>query len=119
MSHMDPKRMHSSNWYKAITLAERIRSLHAIDRKTVGSTMDPGLAVRRMGRWRSQQPFDVDSWFSRRVALDEINEDEFLHLLGEPAESVQKRFFATPPWLVELENAFATLPSSKPLPVQA
>ena len=107
---------HSSNWYQAITLAERITSLHAIDRATTGVGVDSDLSMRRMAQWRSQPPFTVNSRFNQRVALDEISEDEFLHLLGEPAESVQKRFFARPPWLEELDRAFSTLPSSKPLP---
>jgi len=117
---MDPKRTHSSNWYQAITLSERITSLHAIDgAKATAMSVDSDLAMRRMNQWRSQKPFTTDSRFSQRVALDGISEAEFLHFLGEPAESVRKRFFAPPSWLVALLNAFSTIPPANALPFPA
>src|SRR5262245_58861634 len=93
----DPKRIHSANWYRAITLRERITSLRAIDgAAATGMGVDSDLALRRMNQWRSQQPFTMDSRFSQRIALDGIGEGEFLHLLGESAESLQKRFLGPP-----------------------
>jgi type 2 lantibiotic biosynthesis protein LanM len=109
---MGEKGIHSSNWYHAITLAERITSLRALDGGSDGAAVDFDLAKRRISQWRSQQPFTMDARFSQRVALDEITEDEFLHLLGEPAESIQKRFSAPPRWLEEFESAFSTFPAS-------
>src|SRR5689334_6332346 len=106
---MDQKGIHSSNWYQAITLAERITSLHAIDdASAAGFGGNSDLATRRMNEWRAQPPFAVHSRFSQRLALDEISEGEFLRLLGEPAESVQNRFSLPPRWLEELAIAFST-----------
>jgi len=65
-----------------------------------------------MGRWRSQPPFATDSYFAQRLALDGVTEDELLHLLGEPAESLRDRFPAPPAWLVALDEAFTPSASS-------
>src|SRR5262245_27880889 len=70
-----------------------------------------------MSEWRSQQPFAAESRFSQRVAHDGVCEDEFLQILGEPAESLQKRLFAAPEWLEELVSAISTVPSSNLLPL--
>jgi type 2 lantibiotic biosynthesis protein LanM len=118
---MDQKGIHSSSWYQSITLAERIASLHASAQAgtAAGAGVNSALAIRRLGQWRSQPPFTAEARFSQRLAVDRISEDDFLRLLGEPAESVQNRFSAPPSWLEELGSAFSMLYPPKPLPFPA
>jgi len=71
------------------------------------------LAQRRMERWRNQAPFTTDSFFSKRLAIDDINEEEFFSLLGEPIEAIKERFPETPTWLKQLAEAFSTTSDSQ------
>lgn len=114
---MDQKCFQSSSWYHAITLTERIASLHAGQYKTLNVEVDMDLAKRRMQYWRSQAPFTMDSYFAQRLAMDGACEDEFFYLLGEPIEAVRDRFPASPVWLAELAQVFSRPPSSKTIPL--
>ncbi|RCJ19619.1 lanthionine synthetase [Nostoc minutum NIES-26] len=95
----------SATWYKATTLTERIASLHTIqcDRTNINTQ----LQQRQMQRWKSQSPFSNNSYFSQRLAIDGVTEDEFCQLLGEPIEAVQNRYRELPDWLTQLNQAFA------------
>src|SRR5262245_48910445 len=98
-------------WYHAITLTERIASLHTFQRTTPNGAVDAERAERRLQRWRSQAPFITDSYFAQLLAIDGISEDEFHYLLAEPIEAIRDRFPAPPTWLVELAQAFSRSPS--------
>jgi type 2 lantibiotic biosynthesis protein LanM len=107
----------SSAWYQAITLSERIALQHPIkqlhDRK-----IDAEIAERRMQRWKSQPPFSTDFYFTQRLAINGITEEEFLYQLGEPIEAVRDRYPSPPTWLTEIISAFSRPVSSNlpPLP---
>ncbi len=116
---MNQQYFQASDWYGAMTLAERIASLQADPDKMLNVKVNSELAQRRMQRWRKQAPFADDAYFAQRLALDRITEDEFLYLLGEPIEAVHERFGTTPTWLVNLAQAFshpAAFPA-EPLPL--
>ncbi len=102
----------SSDWYRAITLTERIASLLETQRNPLNVGVDADLAERRIRRWRSQAPFTTDSCFTQRLARDGIFEDEFRHLLGESIETIHNRFPIPPFWLAGLAEAFSRPPSS-------
>lgn len=104
-------------WYHAITLIERIASLRVVQSTQLNVEVNAELAERRMQRWRTQLPFPADSYFSQRLAMDGITEDEWLYLLGEPIEAVHNRFPTPPTWLAELTQAFSNPPSSIPIPL--
>lgn len=111
---MNPSYFQSATWYKATTLTERIASLHAMqsDRACAYESIPPDIKIntklqqRRMQRWKSQSPFTNDSYFSQRLAIDSITEDEFFHLLGEPIEAVQNSLGELPDWLTQISEAF-------------
>ncbi|HSE19296.1 MAG TPA: type 2 lanthipeptide synthetase LanM family protein [Pyrinomonadaceae bacterium] len=98
---------HNSAWYQAITLAERIASLSNATCTASESQIDAGLAKRRLERWRSQPPFEDDAHFARRLASDNLTEDLFSVILGEPIEAVRNRIPQLPGWLNELAEAFS------------
>jgi type 2 lantibiotic biosynthesis protein LanM len=104
---MDPAWFTSPSWCHALTLAERIaipsgeRGSHSL------SDEDVELGRQRTQRWRSQPPFDTDSFFAQRLAPDGIDEERLVHILGEPVESLCGRLSGSPAWLLELAEAFA------------
>jgi len=96
----------SASWYAALTLSERVALLRSEKGGPSSSEADGALARRRLRSWRSQTPFDQDSYFERRLTTDGISEEEFRQILGEPAEAVRARHPAPPPWLNEIAEAF-------------
>ncbi|MEA5507518.1 type 2 lanthipeptide synthetase LanM family protein [Halotia wernerae UHCC 0503] len=103
----------SATWYKATTLTERIASLHTIQCEcasadlSVRTNINPQLQQRQMQRWKSQSPFSNNSFFSQRLAIDGVTEDEFGQILGESIEAVQNRCSELPDWLTQINQAFA------------
>jgi len=104
---MDPAWFTTPTWCHALTLAERIASLPG-ERGSL-SLGDAAAEVgrRRLERWRSQPPFDAESYFAQRLAMGGMDEESVLYVLGEPVDSLQRRLSQPPPWLLELVAAFA------------
>ncbi|MCC5669529.1 type 2 lantipeptide synthetase LanM family protein [Nostoc sp. CHAB 5784] len=98
----------ASNWYRAITLTERIASLSVLANQIQNKQINADFAQNRMERWRDQDPFPKESYFAERLAMDGIDDEKFLSLLGEPIEAVQERFPETPTWLKQIAEAFST-----------
>jgi type 2 lantibiotic biosynthesis protein LanM len=100
-----------SNWFRALTLAERTRAAHPL-----AGSADPGeLGRLRLARWKRQSPFDEDGWLARRLALDGLDEEGLARLLGEAAESLRERTGIDLSWAREIEAAYATPSSDAPL----
>ncbi len=101
------------NWYKALTLSERVAL-----RRTGSSPADGAVAsldsaareraARILERWRAQSPFAGDGFFARRLAADGLDEQGLLALLGEPAESLAAAAGAAPEWLADLRSAYGS-----------
>jgi hypothetical protein len=104
---MDPAWFTSSSWCHALTLGERIATLSGERSSHSLSDEDVELGRQRIQRWRSQPPFDADSYFAQRLALDGIDEERLVHILGEPVESLHGHLSVSPAWLLELAQAFA------------
>jgi type 2 lantibiotic biosynthesis protein LanM len=106
---MNRSQFQASTWYHAIPLTERIATLKAASKlqKATSVEINPELAQKRMQRWRSQSPFNEYSRFSQRLKLDNLTEEEFLYILGEPIEAIQDRFSNLPDWLSNLAEAFS------------
>lgn len=104
---MNPAYFQTAAWYHALTLMERIASLHAVPHHTLNNTVNADLARRRLQRWRSQLPFTTDSYFAQRLAMDGITEDKFVYLLGESVEAIHHRLSEPPVWLAKLAGAFS------------
>lgn len=101
---MNRENFQTSDWYRALTLTERIASTKA--KRNSPPEINADLAQRRMERWRNQAPFSTDSFFSKRLTIDGINKEEFFSFLGEPIEAIKERFPEIPSWLTELAQAF-------------
>lgn len=129
MSHQHPistleELFQSADWYQALTLTERLRTLRerrlALPRtcqhEALNVIFDAQRAKRRLERWQSQSPFKKDKkddYFAQRLAMDGMTEEEFLDLLGEPPSVVRDRLSATPLWLTNLAQAFTSPISSE------
>lgn len=113
---MDRSLFTHPDWYKALTLGERSRSLGSSPPgERVG---DADLAERRLERWRGQEPFAGDGFFGRRLALDGLSEDGLRALLAEPAADLAAREPVPPSWLTALADAFThPAPESFPVPI--
>jgi hypothetical protein len=96
----------SALWYGAVTLPERIALLRASSHKTVVVEVDTDLSARRLQSWKSQPPFDKDTYFAQRLSSDEITEEDFRRVLGEPLEALRARSSEVPAWLTEIEKGF-------------
>ncbi len=103
-----------SGWSKALTLRERAAGRRAPGTvETAEDTEDTERAARRLARWQAQNPFGLDGFFRRRLALDGIGVDDLLDLLGESPETIAARVEARPAWLVQLERAWTTEPVAR------
>ncbi|MBF2004359.1 MAG: type 2 lantipeptide synthetase LanM, partial [Chlorogloeopsis fritschii C42_A2020_084] len=108
----------SSAWFYALTLSERIASLRTA-KYIPNAKTNADLAQRRMQRWRdsytgaslTQLPL------THRLAMDGMNEEEFLYLLGEPIEAVKARCPKPPAWLIDLVQAYNRPLSSNSIPL--
>jgi len=94
-------------WYQAVTLIERLALWRAGRGTAPNGEENTLLARRRLENWRVQPPFTTDAHFARRLDLDGMGEEEFIHLLGEPIEAIRDRFHTPPAWLTELIEAFS------------
>src|SRR4051812_7678792 len=102
---MDDHGIDAAGWYNATTLHERLAARRSSP-AAVTAEFDRELAARELQYWKSQEPFDRDSYFAERLALDAIGEEELLALLGEPVAAVRARFTQQPSWLREVAEAF-------------
>ena len=103
----DKSSFDSAAWYGAVTLPERIALWRVAQHKKVAVEIDDNLSARRLQNWKSQPPFDKDTYFAQRLLIDGIAEDDFRRILGEPLEAVRARFSEVPAWLSEIAEAFS------------
>ncbi len=113
---MDGLSLESSNWYNAVTLMERVTSLHAGQGSAHLDEANAKLAEQRMQRWKSQAPFSGSPFFAQRLAADGLSEDDLLYCLGEPVEDLQSRLANSQDWLEQISSAFSRPAASIPLP---
>ncbi len=90
------------DWYKALTLTERVESLD----KCQFQSFNVELADKRLQRWQSQAPFTSDTDFRMRLATDGLDISKFRYILGEAPLILQQRIKFPPAWLKEVEQAF-------------
>jgi type 2 lantibiotic biosynthesis protein LanM len=105
---MDQTLYQSADWYRALTFAERIASMRSARQSGPPAEIDAELADWRLQRWRSQTPFNADTFFARRLETDGVTEEEFRLLLGEPADAVRRRTPEAPCWLADIAQAYST-----------
>lgn len=104
-----------ADWYQATSLLERVASLRAAGGRPRDPSANIDLALRRMKRWRSQAPFASGSYFTQRLDMDGLTEDDLLYSLAEPAEAVRSRLAGSQAWLAQLFRQFSSPASQDPL----
>jgi type 2 lantibiotic biosynthesis protein LanM len=101
--------LESSDWYRAVTLFERIASL---DRRKPREIEVADESIRlRLERWISQYPQLGDNYLSAYLAANDISREALLQVLNEPLEAVRDRLAALPSWLQDLRSAFSDVAS--------
>lgn len=80
--------------------------------KVLNVAFDPKVAERRITRWRSQRPFTKESYFSKRLEIAGVNEDEFLHIVGVSTDTLYNQS-DLPLWIIEFLKAFSDPTSLK------
>jgi type 2 lantibiotic biosynthesis protein LanM len=96
--------MEALQWHPAFNLSERVAQFQGAP-IPLSRSKHSGAAMRRVGEWRLQSPFEVDDWFQRRLALDGLDSDRLLGLLDEPVELMGERWPAPPEWSIRLLEA--------------
>ena len=94
-------------WRRATTLLERHTRLRQ-QREPTQIQMDAALAAETLALWRSSSPLDQDRYFSERLAMDGIKQEEFTQILGMPVESLDGHD-AAPPWAARLAHAYGSM----------
>ncbi|GHO51856.1 type 2 lanthipeptide synthetase LanM family protein [Ktedonobacter robiniae] len=94
-------------WYNAVLLNERSMSCLRAEPSSVPDRSKLEQAQKKFQRWRDQAPFNTGTFFTQRLEMDGLTEEDLLTLLGEPLESLQARRSQPypPEWLVELSSA--------------
>ena len=95
------------NWYKAVTLAERAALLSSSQLKSSAFDINISLAKRKMNQWRLQHPFDSDKYFAQLLAINEIEENDFVFLLGESNKVLEEQHNFSPAWVSELKQVLS------------
>nr|WP_255207667.1 type 2 lanthipeptide synthetase LanM family protein [Myxococcus sp. AM009] len=95
----------TSHWVLGHALEERLPSLRLCG---TPDAVDAARAQRRLERWRKQEPLTRDSLWTQRLRASGLAEAELYTLLGEPAEALQARMEAPPPWQRAIEQAYTS-----------
>jgi type 2 lantibiotic biosynthesis protein LanM len=102
---MDTSILDNPAWRRAWSLSDRLfRFRQAAGKGQIA--VDHDLAAETLALWRSGSPFDKDSYFADRLALEGIKEDEFKVLLGTPVESLDGNE-APAEWVQMLAHAYS------------
>ncbi|GHO45401.1 type 2 lanthipeptide synthetase LanM family protein [Ktedonospora formicarum] len=99
-------RYKSANWYRALTLAERVALLTSNNQLFDASIPISEQSRQRLGRWKEQRPFNEGTYFEQRLALMGLNEEQFLQLINLPPEVLQASSAGIPEWLRWLFSVF-------------
>src|SRR5580700_5496768 len=94
------------DWYRALTLRERVTFLKSLSPASDLKVGDFERAERRLEGWRIQPPFDNSSLFAQRLASDGIEEVDLRYILADPPSLIHASS-AVPDWLRNLRAAFS------------
>lgn len=103
----------SADWYRALTLKERISSLKKSLKNEAELTYNIELAQERLRKWRAYSPLKNDNLFAQWLEIEAITENELLYVLGEDAETLKQRYGSVPDWLEMISRAFTNQSKGK------
>jgi type 2 lantibiotic biosynthesis protein LanM len=106
----------SAKWFDALTLRERVQYLNKSEIKNCSNLHD-NVAQRKLEKWQAQLPFTEKKFFVKRLAIDELSEDEFRYLLAEDSTCLKARFNQLPPWLKLIQDAYVQAQNKARQPV--
>ena len=92
-------------WYRATTLVERLAAGRPSGDPEPAE--EDELARYRLQSWKSQAPFDEESYFEQRLALDNLTEAQLRQLIVERVGAVRERFPKPLPWLSDIRAALS------------
>ncbi len=95
-----------SDWYRALTLNERITSLQLDHKRSKNLTNHNVPSNHKINRWKSQSPFDKENYFAQRLDAANITEADLDYFLNESTEVFKTRCFDPPDWSLEIIQAF-------------
>lgn len=104
---MNQRAFQSSEWWRALTLKERLASFRATGEQCLDVQIELEQAEQRLDDWRAQPPFDDSLLFARCLEHHGVTEAELLSFLGESSEAVKARSPLPPDWLKWLTDAFS------------
>jgi type 2 lantibiotic biosynthesis protein LanM len=94
-------------WYRALTLAERLRA-HEDRKQTEALSSEAAQRAERLARkWKSQPPFAGSDLFSQRLLMEGTDEIGWLRILGAASSTLKKDLPVDPGWLREIKQAFS------------
>ncbi len=97
----------SKDWYRALSLEERVRLLRGDLLNISSAYSDTKTASTKLARWQSQSPFENKELFVRRLNMVGLSETEMLDLLSHPLEDFQFKAKYPPVWLRKIFDAFS------------
>ena len=96
-------------WYQGLYLVERLAAIPGRTDDFVKTVETNDLAGNHLQAWKTQRPFEQAVLFAQRLEQDDLTEQVFLALLGEPGFALQERFPGVPGWLATLQEAFSAV----------
>ena len=103
----------SPDWYRALTLSERIEALQG--HAPADSATSEACIHERLERWHAEFGHALDDYLSVCAALHGLSRNDLASCA--PIEAVRGRV-AVPPWLRSLELAFRAADSGSPIPFE-
>ena len=94
------------DWYRALTLNERITSLQLDHKSSKNLTKHDVPSNNKINQWKSQSPFDKDNYFAQRLDAANITEAELAYFLHESTEVLKTLCFDLPDWSLKIIQAF-------------
>lgn len=107
---MNPSIRDRAVWGRASNLTERVSALRHRQTNN-GLPSDPNLAAELLSLWRASAPLDQDSYFVKRLQLDDIGAEEFTKILGTPIEQLDAEG-AVPDWAERIASLYSSIPES-------
>ena len=109
--------LQNPDWYRALTLRERISVLRAAASDINQKPTSDKTAERRLKQWRAQPPFeDNPPLFAQRLASDGITEQELPYIIGESNLAMSEGTVARE-WWADISQAFSLSAPAQPLPI--
>lgn len=107
-------RFGSPEWFKGLTLSERLALAHNPPARQTGTSETQSSS--RLQRWREHPALAGEGAFGRRLAMDEMSEEEFAAVVAILPDALGG-VVATPGWAAALSGAYGERTAWEPFPL--